>query len=122
MSNPEPLPDPHTSNDATESAAEEATAVRARKRGNRVGTTGGRPTVQRTVVVAQTTAPGTGTGGCDTAASAEAVNPGRKSGRLIEKGPTTYTSKGEIFRGGKRVNGDMYDPGSTKRARYGTAM
>lgn len=29
---------------------------------------------------------------------------GRKSGRLREKGPTTYTARGEVFRGGKRVN------------------
>lgn len=33
---------------------------------------------------------------------------GRKSGRLREKGPTTYTTKGEVFRGGKRVNEGKY--------------
>ena len=36
----------------------------------------------------------------------------RKSGRLREKGPTTYTTNGEVFRGGRRVNegkyGDVY--------------
>ena len=123
MSNPEPLPDPRRQNDTTESAAGGPTAVQARKRGKRVGNTNGRPAVQRTVVVAQTIAPETGTEGHDAAAtaSAEGANPGRKSGRLMEKGPTTYTSKGEIFRGGKRVNGDMYDPGPTKRPRYSTA-
>ena len=40
---------------------------------------------------------------------------GRKSGRLRDKGPTTYTTKGEVFRGGMRVNegkyGDMYGKG-----------
>lgn len=34
---------------------------------------------------------------------------GRKSGRLREKGPTTYTAQGEIFRGGRRVNEHKYD-------------
>lgn len=33
---------------------------------------------------------------------------GRQSGRLREKGTTTYTTNGEIFRGGKRVNEDRY--------------
>ena len=33
---------------------------------------------------------------------------GRKSGRLREKGPTTYTTKGEVFRAGKRVNEGKY--------------
>ena len=36
----------------------------------------------------------------------------RKSGRLREKGPTTYTTNGEVFRGGRRANegkyGDVY--------------
>ena len=34
---------------------------------------------------------------------------GRKSGRLREKGPTTYTARGEVFRGGQRVNEHKYD-------------
>ena len=34
---------------------------------------------------------------------------GRKSGRLREKGTTTYTARGEVFRGGKRVNEYKYD-------------
>lgn len=48
----------------------------------------------------------------------EKPNTGRKSGRLREKGPTTYTSKGEIIRGGKRVNEEIHDQGMTKRARH----
>ena len=43
---------------------------------------------------------------------------GRKSGRLREKGPTTYTAKGEIIRGGKRVNDEIHEKPFTKRARY----
>lgn len=33
---------------------------------------------------------------------------GRQSGRLREKGTTTYTTNGEVFRGGKRVNEGKY--------------
>ena len=33
---------------------------------------------------------------------------GRQSGRLREKGPTTYNARGEVFRGGKRVNEYKY--------------
>ena len=32
----------------------------------------------------------------------------RKSGRLREKGPMTYTTNGEVFRGGRRVNEGKY--------------
>ena len=45
---------------------------------------------------------------------------GRKSGRLREKGPTTYTAKGEIIRAGKRVNDEIHEPLFSKRARYET--
>ena len=44
----------------------------------------------------------------------------RKSGRLREKGPTTYTAKGEIIRGGKRVNDDIHEQPFAKRVRYET--
>ena len=43
---------------------------------------------------------------------------GRKSGRIREKGPTTYTAKGEIIRGGKRVNEEIHQQTLAKRARY----
>ena len=43
---------------------------------------------------------------------------GRKSGRLREKGPTTYTAKGEIIRGGKRVNDQIHEQPFAKRVRY----
>ena len=33
---------------------------------------------------------------------------GRQSGRLREKGPTTYNARGEVFRAGKRVNEYKY--------------
>ena len=43
---------------------------------------------------------------------------GRKSGRIREKGPTTYTAKGDIIRGGKRVNEEIHQQTIAKRARY----
>ena len=52
--------------------------------------------------------------------SADEVNGGRKSGRLREKGPTTYTAKGDIIRGGKRVNEEIHGQSVTKRVRYET--
>lgn len=46
------------------------------------------------------------------------IGPGRKSGRLREKGPTTYTAKGDIIRGGKRVNDELHEQPFAKRVRY----
>ena len=68
------------------------------------------------------TATGTGTGESDAPAEQRAVVQttvgsntattskagGRQSGRLREKGPTRYTARGEVFRGGKRVNESKY--------------
>ena len=52
--------------------------------------------------------------------SAQEPLAGRKSGRLREKGPTTYTAKGEIIRGGKRVNDEIHEQPFAKRVRYET--
>ena len=52
--------------------------------------------------------------------SPDGIGPGRKSGRLREKGPTTYTAKGEIIRGGKRMNDELHDQPFAKRVRYET--
>ena len=52
--------------------------------------------------------------------SPDGTGPGRKSGRLREKGPTTYTAKGEIIRGGKRMNDELHDQPFAKRVRYET--
>lgn len=86
----------------------------------RTGKKRGRPIAEVGSIIAQATGlEHCATGGVPVASPpGGGTNPGRKSGRLREKGPTTYTSKGEIFRGGKRVNDDMYDQGPTKRARY----
>ena len=79
----------------------------------------GRPAIQLSKVATQRTAARPDP---VTSPSADEPHPGRKSGRLREKGPTTYTSKGEIIRGGKRINEEIHDQGMTKRARYATPI
>ena len=44
--------------------------------------------------------------GPNTATTSKVV--ARQSGRLREKGPTTYNARGEVFRAGKRVNEYKY--------------
>ena len=46
------------------------------------------------------------TAGSNTATTSKAG--ARQSGRLREKGPTRYTARGEVLRGGKRVNEYKY--------------
>ena len=73
--------------------------------------TGSAATVIRRVV-------GVGSSNVAGLSSSDVPSAGRKSGRLREKGPTTYTAKGEIIRGGKRINDEIHDQPLAKRVRY----
>ena len=62
----------------------------------------------------------TGAGGVTRGSSPDDIGAGRKSGRLREKGTTTYTAKGEIMRGGKRMNDELHEHPFAKKVRYET--